>query len=211
MASHSRSRFASFDASSSFSFCISRILVWMFFISFSFANLPSGDFCLYLQKTFMHSMLFMKELLDYRFKEQHQPSAYIMKHRTKVLAKTRPSSLNVAYVPWNLYVNNLVRPPWSNGASWPSGHYWDYYPGARGFKLNHCNLQLIWRSGTRRFHLLVPDLHMSCSDLTRMRGYQNSSHNGHQATSFIRQISAQYRKLNIVQLSVLLFDNFLDV
>ena len=26
-------------------------------------------------------------------------------------------------------------------------------------------LQLIWRSGTRRFHLRVPDLQMSCSDL----------------------------------------------
>ena len=44
-------------------------------------------------------------------------------------------------------------------------------------------LQLIWRSGTRRFHLQVPDLHMSRSDLTRMRGYQDSSSNNlHQAT-----------------------------
>ena len=28
------------------------------------------------------------------------------------------------------------------------------------------SLQLIWRSGTRRFHLRVPDLQMSCNDLT---------------------------------------------
>ena len=28
------------------------------------------------------------------------------------------------------------------------------------------SLQLIWRSGTRRFNLRVPDLQMSCSDLT---------------------------------------------
>ena len=27
------------------------------------------------------------------------------------------------------------------------------------------SLQLIWRSGTRRFHLWVPDLQMNCSDL----------------------------------------------
>ena len=28
------------------------------------------------------------------------------------------------------------------------------------------SLQLIWCSGTRRFHLRVPDLQMCCSDLT---------------------------------------------
>ena len=28
------------------------------------------------------------------------------------------------------------------------------------------SLQLIWRSGTRRWHLRVPDLQMSCGDLT---------------------------------------------
>ena len=36
--------------------------------------------------------------------------------------------------------------------------------------LVHCHivksLQLTWRSGTRRFHLRVPDLQMSCSDLS---------------------------------------------
>ena len=46
------------------------------------------------------------------------------------------------------------------------------------------SLQLIWRSGTRRFHLLVPDLQLSSSDLTRMTGHQDSgSRNGHHATS----------------------------
>ena len=32
------------------------------------------------------------------------------------------------------------------------------------------SLQLIWRSGTRRFHLRVPDLQMSCSDFTKWSG-----------------------------------------
>ena len=32
------------------------------------------------------------------------------------------------------------------------------------------SLQLNWRSGTRRFHLRVPDLQMSCSDLTKRWG-----------------------------------------
>ena len=43
------------------------------------------------------------------------------------------------------------------------------------------SLQLIWRLGTCRFHLRVPDIQMDCSDLTKMRGYQFSSPiNGHQ-------------------------------
>ena len=32
------------------------------------------------------------------------------------------------------------------------------------------SLQLIWRSGTRRFHLRVPDLQMCCNDLTKGEG-----------------------------------------
>ena len=32
------------------------------------------------------------------------------------------------------------------------------------------SLQLIWRSGTHRFHLRVPDLQMSCSELTKWVG-----------------------------------------
>ena len=38
-------------------------------------------------------------------------------------------------------------------------------------------LQLVWRSGTRRWNLQVPDLQMSCSDLTRMKGCQDNSYN----------------------------------
>ena len=34
-------------------------------------------------------------------------------------------------------------------------------------------LQLIWRSGTRRFHLRAPDLQMNCRDLTLRQGYQD--------------------------------------
>ena len=45
------------------------------------------------------------------------------------------------------------------------------------------SLQLIWRLDTCRWNLWVPDLQMSCSDLTRMIGYQDSSpSNGHQGT-----------------------------
>ena len=35
--------------------------------------------------------------------------------------------------------------------------------------------KLIWRSGTRRCNLRVPDLHMSFSDLIKGRGYQDGS------------------------------------
>ena len=46
------------------------------------------------------------------------------------------------------------------------------------------SLQLIWRSGTSRFYLRVPELQMSYSDLTEIKGiycYQDSSpSNGHQ-------------------------------
>ena len=36
------------------------------------------------------------------------------------------------------------------------------------------SLPLIWRPGTRRWNLRVPGHQMSCSDLTRMRGYQET-------------------------------------
>ena len=51
---------------------------------------------------------------------------------------------------------------------------------------SHCchvamSLQLMWRSRTRRFHLRVPDLHMSCSDLIwKQNNQDSSSSNGHQ-------------------------------
>ena len=49
----------------------------------------------------------------------------------------------------------------------PGGHNWDYYSGALSiFKL----LQFIGRSGTRRWNLRVPDLQMSCRDLTIGQG-----------------------------------------
>ena len=46
------------------------------------------------------------------------------------------------------------------------GHYQGYYAGVLFYVKS---LQLIWRSGIRRFHLRVPDLKLSCNDLTRMR------------------------------------------
>ena len=53
------------------------------------------------------------------------------------------------------------------------------------------SLQLFWRSGTRRFHLWMPDLQMSCGDLTKMRGYQDSNpRHGHQETSPITLIAS---------------------
>ena len=44
-------------------------------------------------------------------------------------------------------------------------------------------LQLIWSCSTIRFSLLVPDIHMNCSDFTSVLGYQyNSLSKGHQTT-----------------------------
>ena len=46
--------------------------------------------------------------------------------------------------------------------------------GAKGYNPGTCHgvksVQLIWRLGTRRFHLRVPDLQMSCSDLNLRQG-----------------------------------------
>ena len=52
-----------------------------------------------------------------------------------------------------------------------STHYWDYYPGLY-FKVKP--LQLIWRLGTHKF-ILVTNLQISFSDLTKMRGHYDSS------------------------------------
>ena len=42
------------------------------------------------------------------------------------------------------------------------------------------SLQLIWRLGTRKLNLRILDLEVSCSDLTRIGGYQDdASNNGH--------------------------------
>ena len=47
--------------------------------------------------------------------------------------------------------------------------------------LSVMSVWFIWRSGTCRFHLCVPDFHKSCTDLARMIGYQDSNHkNDHQ-------------------------------
>ena len=64
--------------------------------------------------------------------------------------------------------------------------FWTRFPTALCLSSDDINksLQLIWRSGTRRFHLRVPDLQLSCGDLTRMAGHQESGpRNGHHATS----------------------------
>ena len=51
--------------------------------------------------------------------------------------------------------------------SHPGSHCCDFYPGALSWNQV---LQLIWRSGTRRWNLRVPDLQLSCSDLTTWQG-----------------------------------------
>ena len=49
--------------------------------------------------------------------------------------------------------------------------------GALAMELHlSCINPLIWRSGTHRFLLLVPDLQMSCIDLTMIRRYKNIPH-----------------------------------
>ena len=71
----------------------------------------------------------------------------------------------------NLYSHNVILLPpsqqWSlQGYGWtrlPCLIFW--YP-----LVILKSLQLIWRLGTRRFHRRVPDLQMSCSDLTKWWG-----------------------------------------
>ena len=49
----------------------------------------------------------------------------------------------------------------------PGDHYWNYF---LVHYLKVKSLQLTWRSGTRRWNLRVPDLQMSCRDLTPCQG-----------------------------------------
>ena len=46
-------------------------------------------------------------------------------------------------------------------------------------------LQVIWRSGTRRFHLRVPDLQMDCSYLNKWYQFISSIENHHGSAIFI--------------------------
>ena len=73
------------------------------------------------------------------------------------------------------------------------GHNWDYNHGA------------VCLSQVTAFHLLVPDLQVSCSDLTRMRGYQDSSPcYGCQATCPIAKVEytfSSYYELTKIPLS----------
>ena len=48
----------------------------------------------------------------------------------------------------------------ANRTCQPGGHYWDFYPGTLSIKASHCST--LEDQGTRRFHLRVPDLQMSC-------------------------------------------------
>ena len=56
--------------------------------------------------------------------------------------------------------NNLTL---ANGACHPGGHYRNYYPDALSLYIK--SLQLIWRLGTRRFHLRVSQ---SSNELLRL-------------------------------------------
>ena len=65
-----------------------------------------------------------------------------------------------------------------------AGLYWNnpsigHVTLAANTRTIYLQMQSIWMSGTRRFHLRVPDLQLSCifsfSDLTKMRWYQDSS------------------------------------
>ena len=55
-----------------------------------------------------------------------------------------------------------------NRACHPGGHYMHYYLGTLWYLSKP--MQLIWRSGTCRLNLRVPDLQMSCKDLTTCQG-----------------------------------------
>ena len=82
-----------------------------------------------------------------------------------------------------LKVMNLWQDPFNfNRACHLDGHCWGFpqYPGALSWsQVTAAHLEI----GTRRWNLRVPDLQMSCSDLTRMWGYQDRSpNNGCQVT-----------------------------
>ena len=63
---------------------------------------------------------------------------------------------------------------WKKHTCHPSGHYKDHFPGL---------LQLIWRLGSRRFHLRVPNLQVSCRESIYITGHQERSlGNGWRAT-----------------------------
>ena len=89
-------------------------------------------------------------------------------------------SWDIMYILAN-HLHSIFSP---NRACHPGSHCWNYYHGAQSFKSNHCN------SFEDRvpvgYHLQVPYLQMSCSDLTRMRGYQDDNpSNYHQGTCLI--------------------------
>ena len=77
-----------------------------------------------------------------------------------------------------LKVMNLWQDPFNfNRACHLDGHCWGFPPSILVSYLGVKSQQLIWTLGTRRWNLWVPDLQMSCSDLTRMWGYQDRSPN----------------------------------
>ena len=91
-----------------------------------------------------------------------------------------PSQRPVMRTDWLLNVIFLIHHLGTTGkeASHPVSHYWHYYSGVSyEVKL----LLLIWRSGTRRSHLRIPDLPMSSRD----RVQDSNPRNGCQATCLI--------------------------
>ena len=73
----------------------------------------------------------------------------------------------VAILYWPQYVNGMQQGMMSGG------HYCNYYPG--NFSGADKSLQLIWRLGTRRWNLRVPDLQMSCSNDKNI-GHKDTGH-----------------------------------
>ena len=75
------------------------------------------------------------------------------------------------------------------------GYNWNYYTGTLSIKL----LQLLTRWGTCRFHLLIPNLQMSWSDVVATIGCQESISNiGSQATYHtLQQITNYISYLNL--------------
>ena len=78
------------------------------------------------------------------------------------------------YLLWNCPQMNIAGPYW-----WLrriTQHCFSKWPGSHQATSHYLNqwwlrsLQLIWRSGTGRFHLRVPDLQISCRDFTTRQG-----------------------------------------
>ena len=90
------------------------------------------------------------------------------------------SKMTTSEVPWCVLslTSQPLALPWSsisdNVWEWGMLSWWPLLELPSGYPIIFVkSLQLICRLGTRRWNRQVPNLQLSCSDLMRMRGYQD--------------------------------------